>query len=132
MSADGNEPPSNIRNTGKTVEIPFPSEDLSRKLFTIDFDQAYEHKTSKIIDDELTKIFADIENSDMTCLDIIGSQMEKMMQMHEELLNTTKKLFSSLVGLKNIQVEIISAKRQQTIQTLRKIENTIDYISKLD
>ena len=72
------------------------------------------------------KVCENIESIDVTVLDIIGSQMEKITQMHTELIESTKRLFSALVNLKSAQHDFISAKRQQTIQLLKKIEKTIN------
>ena len=113
-------------------EIPYPSEDATKRLLNHDIKKIFEKNSCNFIDEELSKIFADIENVDLTVLDIIGSHMEKMAKMQSELIESTKRLFSALVNLKSSQMELVSAKKQQTIQLLTKIGNTINSISKIE
>ena len=112
--------------------IPFPSEEATQQLMRHDLKSIFEMNNSQFIDNEISQIFEHIESTDAAVLDIIGEQMEKIDQMHSELMESTKRLFSALVNLKGLQMEMVAAKKQQTIQLLTKIGNTIHSISKIE
>ena len=118
--------------TQEVENIPFPSEEATQQLMRHDLKSIFEMNNSQFIDNEISQIFEHIESTDAAVLDIIGEQMEKIDQMHSELMESTKRLFSALVNLKGLQMEMVAAKKQQTIQLLTKIGNTIHSISKIE
>lgn len=113
-------------------DFPFPSAEATSQLVAQDMKSIFETNNCRFIDDEITRIVENIESTDAAVLDIIGAQMEKISMMHNDIIESTKRLFQALVNLKSLQLELISSKKQQTVQLLTKIENTIHSISKIE
>lgn len=107
--------------------IPYPKEDY-QNLFDV---KNGEQISSSAVKERVETIVNEIDDIDSNIIDIVGKQMESVSELFERTIKLSQKLFENLMKIKEDQMNIITAKKDETVELLSKLEATFDYIRKL-
>lgn len=115
----------------RDAPFPTPSEDILEKIPTIDFDDEPEGGWANLVSATVAEAVSSIESIDSVVIDVIGEQMKTVSTQMEEFLQSTRRLFSALVNLKEIETETIAKKKEETVAILSKLSTTMACLRKL-
>jgi hypothetical protein len=108
--------------------IPHPSEEVIADLTPIDFDADTELNWSAMVGEKVDHVMSAIESVDSSVLDVVDRQMTMIADTFGETIKATQALFAALIRLKSEEASTVQQKKERTVDLLRKLEQTMNFI----